>query len=728
MERAVELATYANAVMFVALTVVATVQWARQRAEATKWFAATFATLAVVGIWSIVGAESASDVAAKAILIILTLFPYFLYRFMGTFLNRPLWVKVLAGTLTLGVIGWTVVLPPFPNGSMALDPQHSYYFLALIAQFAVLSLLVTVRLWLAGRGQPSVAKARMRLLSLGAFGITAAVVLALSAVSATATDPALSFSYQVIAFVSLVAFFLGFAPPAWLRVVWRRKESEDLQRAVIGLMAHRTPEEHAARLLPHVVRIIGARGAALLDPKGRIIATHGLAQDLFQELSDASPAEFTKGTHSDRLLVLPFEFGNLVVWASPYTPFFGREEVGLVTSLGALTDVAMERARARTELMQVNDALARRESMLSQAQNLSGFGSWEWNISTGELEWSTELYRIYGVDPETFTPTFDLFLEFVHPEDRDYMESIVNQAVENKEGFRTEFRIVQPSGDVRVLETSGRFITEVADSSPRMIGIAHDITERKESERALADAFSRERLARVGVERANQELESFVYTVSHDLNSPLISVLGYIDLLDSEHARALPEEARFYLERIKASGEYMQSLIKDLLELSRVGRVQTEPGDIDLDDLIEEITSEIKAGHPEIAVEVKQELPDIRMNPVRARQLFANLMQNSVKYAGRPDVRIEVSAQEDGNGLVTLSVADNGPGIAVSDRDRVFGVFERLDNTQEGTGIGLAVCKRIVETSGGRIWIADSDIGTDMRVSVPASNGHGRNA
>jgi signal transduction histidine kinase len=108
--------------------------------------------------------------------------------------------------------------------------------------------------------------------------------------------------------------------------------------------------------------------------------------------------------------------------------------------------------------------------------------------------------------------------------------------------------------------------------------------------------------------------------------------------------------------------------------------------------------------------------------------LFANLFQNSVKYGGRSDLRIAVRAEHDGNGLVTVSVADNGPGIAFEHRERVFGVFERVDNAEEGTGIGLAVCKRIVETAGGRIWIEDSTVGTDVRLSVPIAgsiNGHG---
>ena len=735
MDRAVEIAGYVNNTLFVALAIVAAYQWFKQRSEATGWFAATFLVLAAIVLAGLVFPEESDGELfqwlTKLQIAILVLFPYFLYRFMGSFLHRARWVKGLAVFLTAGVIVWTFLLPSFPGEGDPRPTSFNYWLIALLAQWSILSLMVTVRLWIAGRGQPSVARTRMRLLSLGAFGVTAVLILAGTAQSDSEVT-GFSLATSVLTFLSALAFFFGFAPPAWMRVIWRRPENESLQRGISSLMASRTPEDVGRKMLPHVVSIIGARGAALVGAEGAVIATYGLDEDMLQELSDASPDALATKTQTEKLLVLPFEFGTLVVWASPYTPFFGREEVGLITSLGALTDVAMERAslfrsveHARRELEGVNTALARREAMLAEAQKISKIGSWEWDVADNTVDWSDQMYEIYGVDLAGAGVTLDDFIERVHPEDRDYVRDLISRALKNKEGFQFEHRIVQPSGDVRVVHASGKVELDEKGETHRMYGVSHDITERKESERALADAFSRERLARVGVERANQELETFVYTVSHDLNSPLISVLGYIDLFDADFGSKLPEEARFYLERIKASSNYMQSLIKDLLELSRVGRVQTEPADVDLDLLIDEITNEIHAKHPDVAVNRTDNLPDIHMNPLRARQLFANLMQNSVKYAGRPDVRIEVRAEDDGNGLVTLSVADNGPGISEENRDRVFGVFERLESNQEGTGIGLAVCKRIVETSGGKIWIAESELGTDMRVSVPRSDGNG---
>lgn len=377
---------------------------------------------------------------------------------------------------------------------------------------------------------------------------------------------------------------------------------------------------------------------------------------------------------------------------------------------------------ARRELEEVNAALARREEMLRQAEAISGFGSWEWDVATDEVHWSDQMFRIYGLDQDSFVLTPDKVRELYHPDDRDYARAIVAAAISTKQPFQFEYRIVRPSGEVRVLHSFGRPDSSVPDRV-RLFGVVQDITERKETEKVLADALSRERIARVGAERANTELESFVYTVSHDLNGPLISVLGYVDLFETDFGATLPGEAKFYLERIKASGIFMQSLISDLLELSRIGRLQTEPEMVDLEELLLELADESGSGATGMTVDVAQGLPSVYMNPARARQLFANLMQNSVRHAGRSDVRIAVTAEAENNGLVTVSFSDNGPGIPAEMRDRVFGVFERLGVTNEGTGMGLAICKRIVETNGGRIWIADAAAGTDVHVSLPRGSG-----
>jgi signal transduction histidine kinase len=229
-----------------------------------------------------------------------------------------------------------------------------------------------------------------------------------------------------------------------------------------------------------------------------------------------------------------------------------------------------------------------------------------------------------------------------------------------------------------------------------------------------------EKEARTDLEAVNAELESFVYTTSHDLKNPIIAMLGYIDLLKSEYAAELPAEAQRFVDRMQANAAYMEALIRDLLELSRVGRVDVEPDLVDLGALLDGVATDVTNRFPSVTFS-RGDLPDLWMNPTRARQLFGNLIENSAKYGGT-DVAIEVSAEPGEHGWWHILVADDGKGIPQEYLERVFGVFERLDaNKDGGTGMGLAICRRIVEQAGGHIHALPSDTGARFRIDLPAS-------
>lgn len=229
-----------------------------------------------------------------------------------------------------------------------------------------------------------------------------------------------------------------------------------------------------------------------------------------------------------------------------------------------------------------------------------------------------------------------------------------------------------------------------------------------------------ERRARAELEQANADLESFVYSASHDLKGPLIAILGYIDVLTSEHTDPLTEEQSWFLARMRSNGHYMDALMRDLLELSRVGRVEVEESDVSLVEIATEVAEEVRIRYPEAIVEVG-ELPTVRLNPTRCRQLLSNLIGNAAAHTDHPDVRIRVEGRaHDDEYLVT--VCDDGPGIPSEHRERVFGVFERLaarDGEGTSTGIGLAICRKIVQHAGGRIEFGDVAEGTEVRVFLP---------
>lgn len=240
-----------------------------------------------------------------------------------------------------------------------------------------------------------------------------------------------------------------------------------------------------------------------------------------------------------------------------------------------------------------------------------------------------------------------------------------------------------------------------------------------------AQLFEREQVSRRGAEAANAELETLLYSVSHDLRSPLISVLGYLDVLRSEHGAELTGEGAHYLERISVNAVYMQSLIADLLELSRIGRSDPPSAALDLQTLAEQVVESARMSRPAARVRVDGVLPVVRMSDVRARQLLTNLVDNALKHGGRDDLAVTVSAAPTDTGSILLTIADDGRGVPPEYRARVLRVFERLDaaRSSSGTGMGLAICKRIVESVGGTLEVAGpppgSETGTTICIDLP---------
>ncbi len=245
-------------------------------------------------------------------------------------------------------------------------------------------------------------------------------------------------------------------------------------------------------------------------------------------------------------------------------------------------------------------------------------------------------------------------------------------------------------------------------------GVIRDITERKRAEEALAGA-NRE------LERTNAELETLVYSASHDLKSPMVSLLGYLEYLKLDYGAVLGDEGGRYLQRISECTLYMQRLIHDLIDLSRAGRLAVELGEVDLGDLAQTIIAEARAVHPGVRFGAGA-LPVVLADALSFRQLFTNLVENAVTHGGRADLSVSIESAPLPDGSFELSVRDDGKGIPPEHRERVFGVFERLDgaSTTGGTGMGLAICRKIVELAGGSIAIAGSR-GTVVRMVLPAT-------
>ncbi len=242
-------------------------------------------------------------------------------------------------------------------------------------------------------------------------------------------------------------------------------------------------------------------------------------------------------------------------------------------------------------------------------------------------------------------------------------------------------------------------VIEIA-GEPHILTVAQDVTERQrvEAERA---AMVRELEAKAG------ELERFTYTVSHDLKSPLVTIRGFLGLLEQAAERGDREQMRKDIERIKGATDTMYRLLEELLELSRAGILVHTAEGVALGDLAYEAIDQLAGAIAEHGVEVEIEpgLPVVIGDRTRLLEVMQNLLENAIKFtAGEPEPRIEVGARRD-DGERVFFVRDNGIGIQARYQDRVFGLFQRLDPRIEGTGVGLALVKRIVEGHDGRIWV-----------------------
>ena len=697
MELAADLVGYLNNALFLLLAIVCL--WKRRHAggRPATFAALAFSVLAFIAVTSFLTPDDPAgagwELFQKVTVGVLLLFPYFLYRFATSFEQRRKSFDLFAAGVTAALIVWVFFLPPLPGEG---DPQPAVFrvfVFFLLGQWTSVSVAAALRLWIAGRNQPGVVKRRMSLLASATVAMNVALLLA---GLASQGPPAVTLVTQLLALASSVMFILGILPPAALKVAWRRREEEAFRDAIRDVVSSADVGGMARTLLPHVAAIVGARRVALLDDEGQAVA----------EFSAFEGGDEMRAAAQDMTLFVPG--GRLVVTASPYTPFFGGDEVRLVEFLGTLMNLAYERAR-----------LSKLQTLIL---NAAGEG-------------------IYGIDPdgklifinpsgaEMFGwPAEDLIGSDMHsathhsrPDGEAYPRSecpIFTSLADGRTQRRDDEVFWRRDGSSFPVEYISTPIRE-GDSIAGVVVTFTDISERRLAEEASALAFEREREARLVVEKTNEEMESFVYTVSHDLNSPLVSVAGYLNFFRQDFGEALGDQARFFLDRIAASTDYMQALIRDLLEFSRVGRAETEPENVDLSELVPQIVDEVRTARPGLQVTVEG-LPAVSMNGSRARQLFANLLQNAARYAG-PEPLVQIRVVDTIDGRACVSVRDNGPGIAPEHRDRAFEVFQRLQQRQstDGTGIGLAICKRIVENAGGEIWIADSSEGADFRMTLP---------
>ena len=362
-----------------------------------------------------------------------------------------------------------------------------------------------------------------------------------------------------------------------------------------------------------------------------------------------------------------------------------------------------------TERQEVVKQLRASTERLRLALQAASMGTWEWDVLANRVAWSPETLSIFGTTADEFGGTYEAYLGFAAPEVREEVADGVRKFLENSDEssvIEYDHQIVRGNGETGWVEVRGTLFLDNQGRPARMTGVCTDIVDRKQAEKEREELIAQ-------LEAQNTELERFTYTVSHDLKSPLITIKGYIGLLFEDLLEMDANAVKSDLLRISRAADKMGDLLDDLLELSRIGRLANPPENVSLEGLAGEAV-ELLQGRLQgkrVRVDVSSDLPVVYGDRTRLLEVLQNLIDNAVKYMGdEPEPRIEIGSRQDDDETVCF-VRDNGMGIDERFHDKVFGLFDQLEPTTEGTGIGLALVKRIIEVHGGRIWIESEGAG-----------------
>lgn len=391
----------------------------------------------------------------------------------------------------------------------------------------------------------------------------------------------------------------------------------------------------------------------------------------------------------------------------------------------------------------VEQLLLIKVKQLNEAQELANMGHWDWDVITNDIQCSQGLYKIYGI-AESEKINYSFLFDYIHPEDKVYVDGVIQQNIQQKIFDEFHYRIFTSSGEMKILHSKGEIIKDDVGNVVKVIGTAQDVTQFKTNEQEL-------KVKTIELEAINNELQKFAYVASHDLQEPLRKITTFSSRLEDEYAHELTGRGNEYIRKVVSASTRMQTLIEDILNFSMLTslNIQTQP--VDLNEILQNVLSDMEINITQKNAKIiAEKLPVIEANPSQMAQLFLNLISNAIKFNDpeRPLVIEITSCLINGSALPNeekvrthykfstleeelfwnkekfckIAITDNGIGFDLAYAEKIFVLFQRLNHqtSVSGTGIGLAICKKVADNHHGYISAAgESGKGATFTIILP---------